>query len=191
MVIGAVTALLCPVPFHCRPPLLLVSYQRKEGREREGNRGRMAWWRADQWRCRRAHVRGRVTTWKQLSKAGKRRGPVSLFSPSHKPVTVPCHTSRPHTTRSILTPGVGGRGGRELGARTTATGACLPAVLPPPHSIPHARALNTCPGGARPELPATSQQQKKTFTTFFRPNCTTVQCLYHVRVFCLLRSTTP
>jgi hypothetical protein len=149
-----------------------VSYQRKEGREREGNRGRMAWWRADQWRCRRAHVRGRVTTWKQLSKAGKRRGPVSLFSPSHKPVTVPCHTSRPHTTRST-------------------TGACLPAVLPPPHSIPHARALNTCPGGARPELPATSQQQKKTFTTFFRPNCTTVQCLYHVRVFCLLRSTTP
>jgi hypothetical protein len=31
----------------------------------------MAWWRADRWRCRRAHVRGRVTTWKQLSEAAK------------------------------------------------------------------------------------------------------------------------
>jgi hypothetical protein len=148
-----------------------VSYQRKEGREREGNRGRMAWWRADQWRCRRAHVRGRVTTWKQLSKAGKRRGPVSLFSPSHKPVTVPCHTSRPHTTRST-------------------TGACLPAVLPPPHSIPHARALNTCPGGGPPRITGNNRKKKHLLHSSDR---TALQYsgLYHVRVFCLLRSTTP
>jgi hypothetical protein len=62
----------------------------------------MAWWRADQGRGRRAHVRCRVTTWKPLSEGWGRRPRRShlLSTPLHSTVPI-CHVAMLHSTLGI------------------------------------------------------------------------------------------
>lgn len=149
---------------------------RSNMRERERNQG-MAWWRADQWRCRRAHVRGRVTTWMEAAVEGRERGgPGSLsLSLQYIPIAIPLGRILARISITV-----------EVSFNEIGEGALLVCayLLFSAHSIPHARALTTCPGGSRPKY---RQPKRKAFCLSLHSSDPTVpqhSALYHVHVFC-------
>lgn len=150
----------------------------------------MAWWRADQGRGRRAHVRCRVTTWKPLSEGWGRRPRRShlLSTPLHRanlpcchaplyswyPSVRPCDCTVLYSTcvwawwygsSSIFQLGEVG-GGTAMALLHTAAAYLLFSLSSRlPHSIPHARAFITCPALPCPAPlgvePAQRQKLKK------------------------------
>lgn len=134
----------------------------------------MAWWRADQWRCRRAHVRGRVTTWMEAAVEG-RESSLSLSLQYYIPIAIPLGRILARISITV-----------EVSFNEIGEGALLVCayLLFSAHSIPHARALTTCPGGSRPKY---RQPKRKAFCLSLHSSDPTVpqhSALYHVHVFC-------